>query len=222
MKKLELEGVLDLTEENKIAPQQLLQLSIESQEDCPICLDTLKEPVISKCAHTFCTPCLERVIEIQHKCPMCHADLESLDSTTIKPTKEIFDQSGLVQQQPLGQESSISGTSSKVEALSDILKASSRDVTNKTIVFSQWTSFLDLLQPHLALQGLRLARIDGSMLAAQRDSALHAFDSSPEITMMLASLAVCNVGLNFSSEPSYHGRFMMGASDRRLNGGSRA
>jgi SWI/SNF-related matrix-associated actin-dependent regulator of chromatin subfamily A3 len=44
LKQLEAEGVVDLTEGNKAALQQMLQLSIESQEECPICLDVLKEP----------------------------------------------------------------------------------------------------------------------------------------------------------------------------------
>ena len=198
MKQLEAEGVVDLTEENKAALQKMLRLSIESQEDCPICLDVYKEPVITKCAHIFCTPCVERVIETQHKCPMCRAELESLVTTTVKPAKE---KSGaapapLTQDQIADKESLEKNTSTKVEALLDILRASANDPTNKTIIFSQWTSFLDILEPHLTLYGLKYVRIDGSMSATQRDVALEALDSDPATTIMLASLAVCSVGLN--------------------------
>ncbi|KAH7391880.1 SNF2 family N-terminal domain-containing protein [Pyrenochaeta sp. MPI-SDFR-AT-0127] len=197
MKQLEAEGVVDLTEENKSALQKMLQLVIESQEDCPICLDTLKEPVITKCAHHFCTACLERVIETQHKCPMCRAELESINSTTVKPAKETSAKPESLTQEQLADKASLEkNTSTKVEALLDILKASQHDPTNKTIVFSQWTSFLDLLQPHLTLHGLKYTRIDGSMSAPQRDAALEALDSDPNTTVMLASLAVCSVGLN--------------------------
>jgi SWI/SNF-related matrix-associated actin-dependent regulator of chromatin subfamily A3 len=193
MKQLEAEGVVDLTPENKEALQKMLQLSIDSQEDCPICFDTYKDPVITKCAHTFCTPCLERVIELQGKCPMCRATLESLASTTVQPAQE---KAAKIEQSAADKNSLEKNTSSKVEQLLQILAASAKDKTNKTIIFSQWTSFLDLLEPHLTAAGYTYTRIDGSMSATSRDAALEALDSDPSTTVMLASLSVCSVGLN--------------------------
>ncbi|CAO2649002.1 Nn.00g099510.m01.CDS01 [Neocucurbitaria sp. VM-36] len=197
MAQLEAEGAVDLTEENKGALQKMLQLSIESQEDCPICLDTFKEPVITTCAHIFCTSCLERVIDTQHKCPMCRNELESLNATTVRPAKEAAAQAAPRTQEQIANKASLEKCmSTKVEALLDILKASSRDPTNKTIIFSQWTSFLDIIEPHLTFHGLNYTRIDGSMSATQRDTALEALESDPSTTIMLASLSVCSVGLN--------------------------
>lgn len=197
MKQLEAEGVVDLTEENKVALQKMLQLLIESQEDCSICLDTFKDPVITKCAHSFCTKCIERVIEGQQRCPMCRADLESLSTTTVKPAIETSAKAGPRTQDQISDAASLeNNTSSKVEALLDILNATAQGATNKTIIFSQWTSFLDILQPHLTAHNLTFTRIDGSLTATQRDSALESFDTDPQCTVMLASLAVCSVGLN--------------------------
>lgn len=196
MKQLEAEGVVDLTEENKAALQKLLQLSIDSQEDCPVCIDVLKEPVITKCAHVFCTACIERIIEIQHKCPMCRAELDSLATTTVKPAKETAAPPPPTQEQIADNQSLETETSSKVSALLSILSASAKDPTNKTIIFSQWTRFLDVLQPHLSAGGFTYTRIDGSMSAVQRDAALEAFDTSSTTTILLASLSVCSVGLN--------------------------
>jgi len=196
MKQLEAEGIIDLTEDNKIALQKMLQLSIDSQEECPICMEVLDDPVITKCAHVFCTPCIERVIEIQHKCPMCRAELEAMASTTVKPAKEIAAPPPPTQEQIADKESLDQNASSKVNALLSILKASAKDPANKTIIFSQWTSFMDVLAPHLTAAGFIYTRIDGSMTAVQRDAALETFDTSPETTIMLASLSVCSVGLN--------------------------
>jgi SWI/SNF-related matrix-associated actin-dependent regulator of chromatin subfamily A3 len=168
----------------------MLQLSIDSQEDCPICLDTYKDPIISKCAHTFCTPCLERVIETQHKYPLCRSPLDALLTTTVKPLKEL-------PPSPSPQDGNTdTETSSKVTALLSILKASSRDPSTKTIIFTQWTSFLSLLEPHLLAASIPFTRIDGSMPAPARDTALDRFDTDPNCTIMLASLSVCSVGLN--------------------------
>lgn len=196
LKQLEAEGVVDLTEENKVALQKMLQLSIDSQEECPICLDSYHDPVITKCAHVFCTACIERVIDTQHKCPMCRAELESINTTTVKPAKETSAHLLLTQEERRDKESVDKETSSKVEALLSILHATAKDPSNKTIIFSQWTSFLDLLQPHLTAAGFKFTRIDGSMSATQRDTALEALDSDPSTTIMLASLSVCSVGLN--------------------------
>jgi SWI/SNF-related matrix-associated actin-dependent regulator of chromatin subfamily A3 len=196
MKQLEAEGVVDLTAENKEALQKMLQLSIDSQEDCPICFDTYKDPVITKCAHIFCTPCLERVIELQGRCPMCRTELESFGSTTVKPAVETSAKPEPTAESEADKASLEKNMSSKVEQLLQILAASAKDKTNKTIIFSQWTSFLNLIQVHLAAAGYKYTRIDGSMNAVHRDAALEALDNDPDTTIMLASLSVCSVGLN--------------------------
>lgn len=43
--------VVPLTPDNVKALQDMLQIQIESQELCAICLDNLEEPVITACAH---------------------------------------------------------------------------------------------------------------------------------------------------------------------------
>ena len=40
----------------------LMVLNSGSDEECAICLDTLKSPVITHCAHLFCRACIVQVI----------------------------------------------------------------------------------------------------------------------------------------------------------------
>lgn len=47
----------------------------------------------------------------------------------------------------------------------------------KSVVFSQFTSFLDLVQPALAAEGFATARIDGKVTAKRRAEVLRAFAS---------------------------------------------
>lgn len=185
---LESQKVVDLTPENKKALQDMLQVSIESREDCPICLENLHSPVITACAHVFGSECIERVIETQHRCPMCRAEPLELESL-VRPAVELGESSD----QP---DIDTDTSSSKIEALLSILKASSKKPGTKTVIFSQWTSFLNIIQAQLEANGYKYARIDGTMRANQRDASLTALETDPECTIMLASLAVCSVGLN--------------------------
>ena len=212
-----------LTPETRAALQSMLQLSIESHEDCPICLDPLHSPVITICAHSFGQSCIERVIETQGKCPMCRAELGDA-AELVQPAIEGGESSSSSSSSSStsssssslskNQEEEANGTSSKITALLSILQASLRkDPTTKTVIFSQWTSFLDIIARHLDTAGLSHTRIDGTMSASARDAAMQAFSlpsssssssssstsspSSPSI--LLASLSVCSVGLNLAS-----------------------
>ncbi len=190
--------VLDLVEENKAvdvttaanrkALQDLLQIRIDSQEECAVCMDSMTSPVITACAHAFCRDCIERVIQTQQKCPMCRTALPSSD-LLIEPAAG-FGESEEELQIDSGT------TSSKIETLVQVLKASSTDKDVKTVVFSQWTSFLDLVQTQLIKHDLSFSRLDGKMNATRRDGAIQSLNEDANCKILLASLSVCSVGLN--------------------------
>ena len=188
LSELESQKLVDLTPENRKALQDMLQLSIDSHEDCPICLEGLHNPVITACAHAFGYECIERVIETQHRCPMCRAEPLEVE-TLVRPAVELGESAEQV-------DIDVDASSSKVEALLEILKASHKKAGTKTVIFSQWTSFLNIIQAQLDTNGYKYARIDGKMKANQRDASLVALETDPDCTIMLASLAVCSVGLN--------------------------
>ena len=179
-----------MNEKNRRALQDLLQLRIESQEDCPVCMDIMREPVITACAHAFCTDCIEKVIETQHKCPMCRAEMID-NKTLVQPAASLGESS---QEDVLDIDPET--TSSKIEAMIHILKASDAEDNTKTVVFSQWTSFLNIVETQLYKHGLNFTRIDGKMSAARRDAAIETLNTDPSCKILLASLAVCSVGLN--------------------------
>ena len=172
---------------NRKALQDMLQLRIDSQEECPVCIDDLKNPVITACAHTFCWECVERVIQTQAECPMCRCNLPSTD-LLVEPALDF----GEAEQMDIDKDAS----SSKVEALIQVLRASSREKGVKTVVFSQWTSFLDIVEKQLDHHGMACTRIDGKLSAAKRDQALETLSNDPDCRILLASLGVCSVGLN--------------------------
>ncbi|KAK0666119.1 putative DNA repair and recombination protein RAD5B [Cercophora samala] len=188
---LEDNDVVPLNPKNRALLQQALQLFIESQEECPVCFEVMKSPVITHCKHVYCRPCISKVIEIQGKCPMCRAGLSDDNLVEPAPEKGIEE----MEQDSLDRETK----SSKTEALLKILQATLKKEGSKVIIFSQWTSFLNIIQRQLDEAGYTYTRIDGSMNATKRDVAIKALDEDPNTKIMLASLAVCSVGLNLVS-----------------------
>lgn len=80
-----------------------------------------------------------------------------------------------------------------MEILLDIREA---DPLEKTIVFSQWTSFLDLIEIPISTNGYNYERYDGGMSAEARDEAIINFMNSPTCNILLISLKAGNAGLN--------------------------
>ncbi|KAI1337130.1 SNF2 family N-terminal domain-containing protein [Xylariaceae sp. FL0016] len=81
------------------------------------------------------------------------------------------------------------------ELLSDI-----QTTGEKTIIFSQWTLLLDLLEVPIATElKLGFRRYDGSMGPAQRVSAVRDFMEKSDVKVILISLKAGNAGLNLTA-----------------------
>lgn len=164
-------------------------MHIESQEECAICLEQLHKPTITTCGHFFGFECISKVIETQHKCPMCRAELKD-ESCLVEPANDCGEDAA-------DDEMDLNASSSKLDAMVAIL-AATKAKNDKTVIFSQWTRFLDLVQARLEKEDYKFCRIDGTMPAHARDDALRALENDDSTTIMLASLGVCAVGLNLT------------------------
>ncbi|KAK6133434.1 hypothetical protein DH2020_032846 [Rehmannia glutinosa] len=69
-------------------------------------------------------------------------------------------------------------------------------VSEKAIVFSQWTGMLDLLEACLKNTSIQYRRLDGTMPVAARDRAVKDFNSLPQVSVMIMSLKAASLGLN--------------------------
>jgi DNA repair protein RAD5 len=93
-------------------------------------------------------------------------------------------------------------TSSKLDALLRYLRQSLDEKTTtgepiKSVVFSQFTTFLDLIEVALTIEGIPFTRLDGTLSQLQREVALREFREG-DITVMLISLRAGGVGLNLT------------------------
>ena len=87
-------------------------------------------------------------------------------------------------------------TSSKVELLIDSL-TQSIEQGHRALVFSQWTSLLDRIEPHLTESGVSFCRIDGS--TEGRGDLVDLFQSDIGPNVMLLSLKAGGLGLTLTA-----------------------
>ncbi|WNG21445.1 SNF2-related protein [Cystobacter fuscus] len=87
-------------------------------------------------------------------------------------------------------------TSSKVQTLVEALGTAVSD-GHKALVFSQWTSLLDLIEPHLKTAGIAFDRLDGS--TANRGEVTERFQGQDGASVLLMSLKAGGTGLNLTA-----------------------
>ena len=88
-------------------------------------------------------------------------------------------------------------TSTKIDHLIEILKKEAG--THKFIVFSQFTSMLDLIEPFLQKNRLVYTRYDGSMRNDHREASLERLRNEKRTRILLCSLKCGSLGLNLTA-----------------------
>ncbi|KAF2705996.1 hypothetical protein K504DRAFT_414092 [Pleomassaria siparia CBS 279.74] len=202
---------------NKFGAHVLKQIQDEANAECPICSE---EPMIDQavtgCWHSACKECLlgyiahQRDKEMLPKCFSCrepinardvfevvrHDDepefVEDIRSDFLEPAPPSASQRARVSLRRIG----ITG-SAKTQALLTHLKANRKaDRTIKSVVFSQFTSFIDMIEPALTRDNIPFLRLDGTMPQKQRAAVLTEFTNSDKPYVFLLSLRAGGVGLN--------------------------
>lgn len=90
-------------------------------------------------------------------------------------------------------------SSAKIEKTMELVSnITTKDPTEKILIFSQFTSLLDLLEVPMHERRLQYQRYDGSMTMADRADAVETFMDSDDSNIMLLSLKAGNAGLNLA------------------------
>eukprot|EP00003_Mantamonas_plastica_P013186 TRINITY_DN2314_c2_g1_i1.p1 TRINITY_DN2314_c2_g1~~TRINITY_DN2314_c2_g1_i1.p1 ORF type:complete len:538 (+),score=186.77 TRINITY_DN2314_c2_g1_i1:1618-3231(+) len=194
-----------------------LQQMIDESEDCVICLEPLeaeKAVITGACSHCFCKTCIVTFLNGQQAqgidpttCPLCRtpvsvqhlAQLPSVDENDDKQVQAQEKKRDELKQLERAQRERLRGLdwqkSSKIQALIQLLQGIPDG--DKTIVFSQWTSMLDVIANGLEDSGIEYCRLDGSMNLQDRSDEIRRFrdDSVP---VFLISLKAGGVGLDLT------------------------
>uniref|UniRef100_A0A0E0EBQ8 DNA repair protein RAD16 n=1 Tax=Oryza meridionalis TaxID=40149 RepID=A0A0E0EBQ8_9ORYZ len=188
--------------------------NMESQ--CGICHDMTEDAVVTSCEHVFCKNCLIDYSATlgNVSCPSCSVPL-TVDLTTrssgekVTPNLKGGKRSGI-----LGRLQNLADfkTSTKIDALrEEIRNMVEHDGSAKGIVFSQFTSFLDLIEFSLQKSGIKCVQLNGKMNIVEKGKAIDTFTNDPDCRIFLMSLKAGGV---FLMDPWWNPAVESQAQDR--------
>lgn len=186
--------------------------------ECSICTEPIdiSTCVITECKHCFCRGCLSEHFEYQNShgvtevpCPMCRFQINNYRLLMVLPINSVgLEVSAMTQETSNNKEYIIRpynpmGKSTKINALLIHLERIKVESPGEhVIVFSQFTSFLDLIHEELIkYEGeFNIVKFDGRLTIDQRQDALNRFNTPSEnkVTILLLSLKAGGVGLNLT------------------------
>lgn len=145
------------------------------QRECSRCERPLSEVIHLECGHVVCSGCRERPCVY---CFLSSSSSSSSSSAGVKPSSK---------------------TRFLVKRLLEILEV---DPTRKIIVYSQWTSCLDLVEAALRDADIGHHRLDGDVTSIDARHALLTTFASDQAPVLLASLHAGGLGLNLACASS--------------------
>jgi DNA repair protein RAD16 len=170
---------------------------------CSICDEIAEEPIRSRCHHEFCRKCAKdyvRSFESEANgdpdCPRCHIPLAiDFDQPDIEQEEELVKKNSIINRIKMEDWTS----STKIEMLIyNLYRLRSKKQTHKSIVFSQFTSMLQLVEWRLRRAGFNTVMLDGSMSPAQRQKSIEYFMNNTDVEIFLVSLKAGGVALNLT------------------------
>ncbi|KAM0719228.1 hypothetical protein Q7P37_005133 [Cladosporium fusiforme] len=186
-------------------PDLLLRKSAEGGQNvlvCNICDEVAEDAIRSQCKHDFCRSCVKSYIQSTESaggdpdCPRCHIPLAiDLDQPEMEQDEEGVKKSSIVNRIKMEDWTS----STKIEMLIyELYKLRSKKQTLKSIVFSQFTSMLQLVEWRLRRAGFNTVMLDGSMTPIQRQRSIEYFMNNTDVEVFLVSLKAGGVALNLT------------------------
>ncbi|KAH8670378.1 SNF2 family N-terminal domain-containing protein [Tricladium varicosporioides] len=165
---------------------------------CCICDETAEEAIRSTCRHDFCRECAKNYLRSSDSpdCPQCHIPLSiDLEAPEIEQDEQMVKKSSIINRIKMENWTS----SSKIEALvHDLWQLRSKNRSHKSIIFSQFTTMLQLVEWRLRRAGITTVMLDGSMTPAQRQASINHFMTDVNVECFLVSLKAGGVALNLT------------------------
>lgn len=184
----------------------LQQIRDEAENECPLCFEEpMNDQTVTGCWHSACKKCVLDYMKHETdkgNVPRCFSCREPLNRRDLFEVVRHEDEVDRVSKKPRIslQRLGVNASSAKVVALIRELRTLRREHPKmKSVVFSQFTSFLTLIEPALTRANIKFLRLDGSMAQKTRAAVLTKFAETEGFTILLISLRAGGVGLNLTS-----------------------
>ncbi|KAK4150931.1 SNF2 family N-terminal domain-containing protein [Chaetomidium leptoderma] len=170
---------------------------------------------MARCFHTYCPSCIRSVRNEQNGCNVC-ARLEKSSCIELRRRRADIEHESRVAKNKGGTGKIIpddryTGPHTKTRALLEELLANKEKSAMcpaerpfKSVVFSGWTSHLDLIQIALDNAGITYTRLDGKMSRPARNAAMDAFRDDNSVQVILVSIMAGGLGLNLTAGNSVY------------------
>lgn len=182
-------------------------------EDCMVCFEPLQESnviIFRGCKHTFCQECVDKFFtascqkmspipqDAKVSCPMCRSLVSRQDclSFTALHSSLASNEANISDKRTTSDEKKKTPSSKTLAILKELQHVQSRG--EKTVIFSSFTSYLDIISDALADAGYNCCRIDGKVPQKRRSSEIDRFSRDETVTVMLCSLKACGVGITLT------------------------
>ncbi|KAI9149531.1 DNA repair protein RAD16 [Paramyrothecium foliicola] len=182
-------------------PDLILKKNAEGGQNvlvCCICDEPAEDAVRSRCKHDFCRACVASYVRSTDEpdCPRCHISLSiDLEQPEIEQDENLVKKSSIINRIKMENWTS----SSKIELLvHELHKLRSDNASHKSIIFSQFTTMLQLIEWRLRRAGITTVMLDGSMTPAQRQASIEHFMNNVDVECFLVSLKAGGVALNLT------------------------
>ncbi|KAF2666961.1 DNA repair protein, RAD5 [Microthyrium microscopicum] len=209
------EGETEEQDANKFGAAVLRQIQEESAVECPICCEEpMNEQTVTGCWHSACKQCILDYIQHQRekgqtpKCFNCREEINNRDLFEVvrhdgvehghTGTSELSTSKAAASKISL-RRLGINGSTKISALLTELKKLRVQDPMTKSVVFSQFTSFLDLIEPALKRDHIAFLRFDGTMAQKQRAAVIDEFVNRRNGVVLLLSLRAGGVGLNLTA-----------------------
>ncbi|RSL60591.1 hypothetical protein CEP54_006703 [Fusarium duplospermum] len=182
-------------------PDLILKKDAEGGQNvliCCICDEPAEDTVRSRCKHDFCRACVSSYVRstAEPDCPRCHISLSiDLEQPEIEQDETLVKKNSIINRIKMENWTS----SSKIELLvHELHKLRSDNASHKSIIFSQFTTMLQLIEWRLRRAGITTVMLDGSMTPAQRQASIEHFMNNVDVECFLVSLKAGGVALNLT------------------------
>lgn len=167
---------------------------------------------MTPCYHLLCTSCVPTFGGV---CPCGVAALTTLPLRSSRANQEHearAEAKGIRGNGKAGKTgNAYSGPNTKVQFLTKELRKwkemsekNPDEAPYKSVVFSQWTTNLDLIEQALQNEDISFVRLDGKMARQARTRVMDSFREDPEVQVILVSIMAGSLGLNLTAGNSVY------------------